>query len=197
MNCMKCFMAFLIAGIAWCGSCPAQGKPGDASSVPDPAYINKVYFLQTDSLMPLEQVDAEMKQKSKALGFGGNQMGYFMDGARSNMVVGGSAQKIFVVKMAGGMMGGDPTMMIHLYRFESVKGGRQSLIMEQGGVFNRGKSKSNANEIALNVQKKKDDVFLLIPAENLKPGEYAFMNQMQMKSSGMRAVYVAQAFHIE
>jgi hypothetical protein len=173
-----------------------QAQNSSATSFPDPEFLNNVYLLRGDSLVPLEIVNAEMKSKTKALGYGGSEGGYYIAGEGSSMRIHQNEVQQFVVKLAGGMMMGDPSQMIHLYRLEAKKGERAAIMSKSGGMFNRGKSGGGESEVQFNVQKKKNDVYLLIPATALKPGEYAFLNSMQMKGNGMHPLFTANAFEI-
>lgn len=140
---------------------------------PDPPYLNQVYYCQPDSLLVLEQTPGQIKNKVKALSFGGGETGYIMEGARSATRIRAGNDLRFAIKM--NMMMGDPTMMIKLYRFDSKKGSRESLIGRQGST-----------EITLNAQKSGNDVFILSPVTKLPAGEYGFMNMMSMKGAGSK-----------
>jgi hypothetical protein len=142
---------------------------------PDPQYLNQVYYCHSDSLLALEQTAGQIKNKVKALGFGGSETGYVMEGERSASRIPAGSDLRFAIKI--NMMMADPSTMIKLYRFDSKKGSRESLISAQGST-----------EIIYNVQKSGNDVFILSPTAKLPAGEYGFMNMMTMKGAGSRSI---------
>jgi hypothetical protein len=173
----------------------AQPKSSGSSAEPQPQFLNHIYFLQQDSLIALEQVSAEMKSKTKALGFGGNETGYEMNGEKSPVRIKNVAGMRFAVKLNTAMF--DPSTMIKLYKFDSQKSGREAIVGAQGGMFNKKKNSGGANEIACNVQKSGNDVYIIIPALKLEKGEYGFVNMMMVSTNGMRATYTVFAFGVD
>jgi hypothetical protein len=161
----------------------AQGPSGGratAPKAPNPAFLNQVYYYWADSLLACPKSDGRMESKMKALGFGGSQMGYTMDGERSALRIRSADTLRFAVRSAGGAMM-DPSMMFALYRFEAKKGSRQALLSSQSRF---GGNNDPRNQMPFDVQKSGADVFILIPSARLAPGEYGFMNKMQMSGNG-------------
>ncbi len=173
---------------------PGKGQTNHSSSVP--LFLNHIYYYMLDSLTSLEQNTARMESKTKGMGYGGSEAGFYMDGAKSNVRIPTGDSIRFIVKMNMSMM--DPSMMIKLYKFDSKKGNREAIISSQGGMFDRGKSGNNANEISYNIQKSGAEDFIMVPAVRLAPGEYAFLNLMMVNNAGSRnASYTVFAFGVD
>jgi hypothetical protein len=159
------------------GSSPAASPP----AAPNPPFLNQVYYYWSDSILPCPKTDGRMASKIKALGFGGAQSAYTLDGDRSALRIRACDTLRFAFRSgSGGMM--DPSMMYQLYKFESKKGGRQASL---GGQSRFGGNNNTKNQISFDVQKSGTDVFILIPSARLAAGEYGFMNKMQMDGGGM------------
>jgi hypothetical protein len=165
------------------------------TAVPQPQYLNNVYLLMQDSLVLVEKVQAEMKSKAKALGFGGSESGYFMDGNKSPFRIKITDGMQFMVKMNSSMM--DPTMMIKLYRFESGKSDREAVLGGGGGMFNKKKDVGSNVEVPCNIQKSGNDTFIITPGTKLAPGEYGFLNMMMMTANGSKPKYTVFAFGVD
>lgn len=175
----------------------AQAQSGSstgttAGHVPDPPFLNQVYYYYADSLVECPKTDGQMSNKVKALGFGGNQMVYSMDGSRSALRIKAGDSLKFMVKMV--TMMGDPSSVMHLYRFESKKDSRESLMSSQSRF---GGNKDPKNEVLYNIQRSGTDAYVLIPAARLAPGEYAFMNATMMRQQGMSVGYTFYTFGVD
>jgi hypothetical protein len=161
---------------------------------PDPAFLNQIYYYWSDSLLACPKLDGQMETKAKAMGFGGVQMGYTMDGGKSPLRIRSADTLRFAVKPgSGGMM--DPSTMYKLYRFESKKGSRVAVVSNQSRYG--GSSSGPRNQISLDVQKSGTDVFILIPSARLAPGEYGFMNMMSGGQDGMSRNYTFYTFGVD
>ena len=167
-------------------------QSGSATKIPDPAFLNQVYCYKGDSLTALGRVDGRLENKMKALGFGGSQMGYSLEGARSAIRIRKTDTLRFVVKLAGSMM--DPSMMLQLYRFEPKKNNRIALISSHSRF---GGEEDIKNVVRLDVQAGGTNIFVLIPTEKLAPGEYGFMNKMALNQSGTNVSYTFYDFGID
>jgi hypothetical protein len=160
---------------------------------PNPSFLNQVYYYWADSLLPCPKTEGRMESRMKALGFGGSQMGYTMDGGRSALRIRTGDSLRFMIKMVSAM--GDPSTLIQLYRFDSKKDSRQAVTGSQSRF---GGSKESKVQVSFDVQKSGTDVFILIPSTRLAPGEYGFMNSMAMNRSGMTSVtYTFYTFGID
>jgi len=160
---------------------------------PNPSFLNQVYYYWSDSLLPCPKTEGRMESRMKALGFGGSQMGYTMDGGRSALRIRTGDSLRFMIKMVSAM--GDPSTLIQLYRFDSKKDSRQAVTGSQSRF---GGSKESKMQVLFDVQKSGTDVFILIPSTRLAPGEYGFMNSMAMNRSGMTSVtYTFYTFGID
>jgi hypothetical protein len=172
-----------------------QSNTTSSHKIPDPQYVNNVYYLQADSLITLEQTEARMKSKTKAFGYGGSEAGFVMDGEKSMVRIKAGDTIRFAIKLA--MSLGDPSMMIKLYKFNPKKGNREAIISSQGGIYNSGKNTADANEVKFNVQKPTPDTFIIIPSSGLAAGEYGFLNMMMVHGSGMKLSYTVFAFGVD
>jgi hypothetical protein len=189
---MKFFISILLTCIIFFYNGYAQPK---TSSGLQPQFLNNIYLVKKDSLSLLERVQAEMKSKAKALGFGGSEGGYFIDGSKSPFRIKAADAMQFMVKLNASMM--DPTMMIKLYRFESGKSDRAAVLGGGGGMFNKKKDVGKNVEVACNIQKSGDEIFIISPATKLTAGEYGFLNMMMVTANGSKPLYTVFAFGID
>jgi len=188
----------LIINLIFFGSlCNVYGQTSSASDgkAPNPEFVNHVYYYASDSLISLEQNQAHQMSKTKAFGYGGSESGFSMNGEKSPNRIKAGDNMTFVVKMGGGMMM-DPSMSIKLYHFNSKKGNREAIISSYGGPYSHKTSTDNPNEVSVNLKKSGNDVYLMIPASKLAPGEYGFLNMMSM-SGGMNPSFTVFAFGID
>jgi len=170
----------------------AQTSPTTDAKSPNPEFVNHVYYYVSDSLISLEQNQAHQMSKTKAFGYGGSESGFSMNGEKSPNRIKSADNMTFAVKMGGGMMM-DPSMSIKLYHFNSKKGNREAIVSSYGGPYSHKSSTDNPNEVSLNLKKSGNDVYLLIPASKLAPGEYGFLNM----SGGMNPSFTVYAFGVE
>lgn len=164
------------------------------TKTPDPQFLNHIYYFKADSLISLEQAEARLKSKTKAFGYGGSESAFIMDGEKSSLRIKSGDQIQFAVKVGISME--DPSMMIHLYKFEPRKGNREAILSSDPGVYGK-KKNDDKNQVNFNVQKSGNDVYLIIPASSLSPGEYGFLNTMLFTRSGMKMDYTVFAFGID
>ena len=189
---MKSVVSILLTCIILFYNSNAQPK---TSSGPQPQFLNTIYLLKKDSLALLERIQAEMKNKTKALGFGGSEAGYFIDGGKSPFRIKVADAMQFMVKLNASMM--DPTAMIKLYRFESGKSERAALLGGGGGMFNKKKDVGKNVEVPCNIQKSGDDIFIISPVAKLGAGEYGFVNMMLVTANGTKPLYTVFAFGVD
>jgi hypothetical protein len=180
---------FLLA--TTCLQAQSGGTTAAAAHAPNPAFLNQVYYYWSDSLLACPKTEGQMENKMKAMGFGGSQMGYTMDGSKAALRIKAGDSLRFVVKM---VTMGDPSSMLQLLRFESKKDSRQAVMSTQGRF---GGNKNPKNQVSFDIQRSATDVFILIPSSRLTPGEYGFMNQMMMKQSGTSVTYTFYTFGID
>lgn len=174
----------------------ASGMQGQTSHVASaPLFLNHIYYSLPDTLVSLEQNPVRMESKTKGMGYGGSEGGFYMDGAKSNVRIRAGDSLRFIVKMNMAMM--DPSMMIKLYKFDSKNGNRQAIVSSQGGMFSGNKSKHAASEISFNILKSGSEDFIMMPASKLQPGEYGFINMMMVNGGGRDASYTAFAFGVD
>ncbi|HXB06089.1 MAG TPA: hypothetical protein VNW04_03215 [Puia sp.] len=162
--------------------CARSQTTAAAATGPNPQYLNTVYYWAADTLQALEKTNGELKNKIRFYGAGGAS--YVIDGPRSTVRIRSGTGTRFAIKLSGMM---DPSQLIKLYRFDSQKKNREAAA-----------SQGNKNVIDCNVQKSGADVYVLIPATALSPGEYGFQNVMMMNGAGStRMSYTFFAFGVD
>jgi hypothetical protein len=163
-------MKFLLIAVLF-AALGARCQPATATAkVPDPPYLNNVYYWSADTLLSLEKTSAEMKRQMQipflgGRGGGGGAPNYIIEGPRSPLRVKAGAPSRFVVKITGMM---DPSSLIKLYRFEAQKKSREVPLSNKKYL------------IDCNIQKSGADVYIFVPALRLPPGEYGFQHSMMM-----------------
>jgi hypothetical protein len=170
-----------------------EGQTSHATT--SPVFLNHIYYSLPDSTISLEQNLARMESKTKGMGYGGSEGGFYMDGAKSNMRIRAGDSIRFIVKMNMAMM--DPSMMMKLYKFDSKNGNREAIVSSQGGMFSGGKSKHTASEISFNIMKSGSEDYIMMPAARLLPGEYGFINMMMVSGGGRDASYTVFTFGVD
>jgi hypothetical protein len=167
----------------------------DAAPVPEPEFINQVFLLKDQKLMSLEKADAQLKSKSKFGGMGGVKQMYVIDGVKSSVSI-PESEMMFVVSTGGSGFSSDPSSQFQLLRFEGKKNKREALSGEYGGGITK-KSNEETSEVEMNFKKLKEGVFGMVPSKALEKGEYAFINRISAKQSGMTMKMEAFAFSVD
>ena len=169
-----------------------QAQPGGTHPAlpPEPPFINQIYLYLADSLTVCPKTDGQLSNRMRP--FGGGQMSYSVNGTRSALRIKAADTLRFVVKMM--TMAGDPSTILHLYRFESKRDSREAVIGNPGKF---GGNKDPKNQVSFDVRLSGSDVFILIPSTRLTPGEYGFMNSMMMRQSGLSAAYTFFTFGVD
>jgi len=143
-----------------------------AVKIPDPKFLNHIYYYGKDTLTELEQNSAHMISRTKGLGYGGSESGFSMGGEKSVVRFHSTDTIRFATKINIPM--GDPSMMIKLYKFNAKKGNREVILSSQPGPYQKAKN-TDKDDISYNVQQTGNEIYLLIPASKLPPGEYGFL----------------------
>jgi hypothetical protein len=152
------------------------------ASVPDPEFINQVYFLDKDhKLQDLEKTQAELKTKS---GIAGGKQLYIINGAKSSVTV-PAADATFVVSNGASGFSADPSQQFELLRFDVKKNNREGLSVKYGGI-GKPKMDEGQNHVKINYKKLKEGVFGIVPEQPLAAGEYAFINKLSMQGTSMK-----------
>jgi hypothetical protein len=186
-------ISLILLGISY--NAYEQSNTGTDPKSPNPEFVNHVYYYASDSLLALEQNQAHQMSKTKAFGYGGSESGFSMSGEKSPIRLKAVDNMTFAVKMGGGMMM-DPSMSIKLYHFNAKKGNREAIVSSYAGPYSHKSSSDNPNEVSFNLKKSGNEVYLLIPASKLAPGEYGFLNMMSM-SGGMNPNFTVFAFGVD
>jgi hypothetical protein len=165
-----------------------------AAKIPEPSFVNHIYYLKGDSLISLEQIDAHYMMKPP-VPFGKSEAGLSMSYEKSpNRVKQGDSLR-FVIKLGSNMM--DPTQMLKLYSLRSKKDKREAVLNSSEDHYYKTKNEDHTAGIRFDVQKSGNDVFILVPAMRLASGEYAFMNSMLVSGGGPHTTYTLYAFGID
>lgn len=126
------------------------------------------YYFESSSktYKPLEKGSAELKTKLKALGYGGSETNFELDGETSNTIFTKGSPISFVAYVGEGQ-----TPILNLYKAE-VKKGKRLGKLSSAKIFN--KNNVSKYSIALNPVALNSSVYKLEVASELDAGEYFF-----------------------
>jgi hypothetical protein len=133
--------------------------------VPKPEFMNQPYgYLKNSSkLIPLAKETADIKA--------GIKMSYKFAGLSSNTEISVSSDISFLINAADA----SALTYITLYKLETTKKNRQVEVIALGV----GKADTKEENVILyNIRQHAEDVYELVPAEELAKGEYAFITQL-------------------
>lgn len=181
---MRQILLFAFLAIAFPRMAPAQTTT--ATKSPNPEFMNIIYFWPGDTLRPLEKTTGEMKMKM--VGFmgrgGGGGASIVVAGSHSPARLKAGGDIRFAIRLNSMM---DPSSMIKLYRFDARKNTRESPT-----------DGDKKHLVDCNIKKSGDDVYLLLPATQLAPGEYGFQVMMMAAASGFgKMSYTFFAFGVD
>jgi hypothetical protein len=149
-----------------------SASPASTTSTPqEPEYINSFFLLDSGgSLKPLERQTAGVRGKVKALGYGGAETSYIVQGDHSPIRMTAGAPVAIIVKLENHDV--DPATLVNLYTLKVAKGERQLLI---GKHHFLGSTKIGAQEqqIELGFAKYGQSSVKITTSSALPPGEYA------------------------
>lgn len=165
-----------------------------AAKIPEPSFVNHIYYLMGDSLVSLEQIDAHYMMKPP-VPFAKQEAGLSMSYEKSPTRIKQADSLRFVIKLGSNMI--DPTQMLKLYSLRPKKGNREAVLSSYQDHYYKSESKDNTAGLKFNVQKSGNDVFVIIPAMRLASGEYGFMNSMLVSGGGPHTTYTLYAFGID
>lgn len=123
---------------------------------------NKKYNHKT----PLEKTTAQMKSKTKALGYGGVNIVFEVSGEKSAVRLIAADQPGFIVNTGGPIPDG-----FVLYKLTVKKKYREAVTTNVNGV---GQLKGSEGVITVNIKAMKNGLYELLPATTLEKGEYFF-----------------------
>ena len=146
---------------------PVEKQSATASTIPDIEIINAVYFFDrsTNAVLALEKQSATSKSQMKALGYGGVNLVFRVNGAKSTVRLTEDKIKSFLLNA-----GSAPADMFVLYKVEVKKNYRQAI----GGKFDMLGMKGSQGVIAIDLKLAKPGIYELIPTTKLEKGEYFF-----------------------
>lgn len=182
---MKLFLLLAFLTPAMPVTTKAQSSTGTPG--PNPEFINIIYYCAGDSLLPVEKTTGEMKTKVMSY-FGGRGGGggasLVIEGPRSPARLKAGGDIRFAIKLSSMT---NPSSLLQLYRFDAHKKTREASAGSDRKYI-----------IDCNIRKSGDDVYILIPASRLPPGEYGFQDKMMVNTFGMGQMsYTFFAFGID
>jgi len=136
-------------------------------AIPEPETINYVNFYDKTAqiLTPLERGSAAQKVEKKALGYGGADVVYELQGDRSTARAAADRMPSFVVNTGGGSAD-----IFVLYKLDVKKGKRKAVVSHIG----MGSDKGTKGIIPIDIKQLKTGVYELVPTAKLDKGEYFF-----------------------
>lgn len=144
----------------------AQAKSNGLA--PDLEILNLIHAWNkgNNQTLALEKTTAQMKSKTKALGYGGVNIVFEVTGDRSPVRLAGSDQTVFLVNTGGAVPDG-----FVLYKLAVKKKYREAVSTNVNGV---GQMKGSEGVISVNIKSLKNGLYELTPAAALAKGEYFF-----------------------
>lgn len=149
-----------------------QRKPNNKAQGPDTATVHldilnliHVWNKRTNTRFPLERTNAQMKTRSKALGYGGVNIVFEVPGEKSAIRLNDSLP-VFIVNTGGTLPDG-----FVLYKLTVKKKYRQAVSVNYSTI---GGMKGSEGVISVNIKSLKNGLFELTPATPLGKGEYFF-----------------------
>lgn len=138
-----------------------------STGVPEPATINAVNFYDkaAQSLKPLERGTAAQKVEKKALGYGGADIVYELEGGKSTARASAEAVPAFVVSTGGGSAD-----IFVLYKVDVKKDKRKAVTNHIG----MGAGKGAKGIVTIDIKQLRPGLFELVPTAKLEKGEYFF-----------------------
>src|SRR5689334_21708224 len=124
--------------------------------VPEPDFTLRPYFFDGNALKDFERVDATLQTKSKALGYGGSDVFYVAQGAKSNVRVSSSSIPKIIVKTEDNS---DPAELMIFVVGEVKKELRKFKSSKMSGPYGGGMKSVSDNRIQVAFKKIRDKVF--------------------------------------
>lgn len=155
-----------------------NGKPAapvaasKAAAVKPPAVdleiLNLVHIWnkKTNEAHPLEKTSARMRTRAKALGYGGANVVFEVDGEKSAVRIVSDSLPVFIVNT-----GGPPPDGFVLYKLTVKKKYRQAVSANLSTI---GGMKGSEGVVPVNIKSLNNGLFELSPATALQKGEYFF-----------------------
>lgn len=192
-----------------------------AQTYPDPEFSNEVYYLKKEnrySLVRLEKTSAKMETKVSMIK--GAEYGYEFEGKNSPVRFSNGTTISFIFSNGAsssstnsksdsamrangmdpnsfsGMMGGDPSSMITLYKVNVDGDVRKIYMQKAGGYFSSHKNQSS-DKYTFSVKKIRDGYWELVVDKPLPKGEYAFSMMGGMASTDMSGSHIVFAFGVD
>ncbi len=140
------------------------------NDVPEPEIINTVYLYdKSQKLTALEKSNATMHSHTKALGYGGAETVFEIEGEKSPVRIDPKNAQTFIINTGGGAADA-----FVLYKVDIKKGKRQVVA---ASFSTMGSMKGSKGIISVDVKLLKTNVFQLLPSTTLDKGEYFFANK--------------------
>jgi len=183
-------MKFVLLGMLIGSVQLLQAQSVDSYPVPDtknePYYFNK----SSHSLEALEKVNAQMEQRTKALGYGGTATEFVISGEKSPVIIPPVDSMEFIISAEGMLAEMDPSQILALYSLKINHHNREAALQETKGIF---KKKHEESRLLYEVKKVGDKLVLVFP-KRLSKGEYAFIN---LAATGSNQLLNAYCFRVQ
>jgi len=148
----------------------------DAPKPQEPEYANSFYFLDSaGALKPLDRKPVGAGARAKALGFGGAEVTYQIEGEHSTVRFPAGTPIAIVAKLENHDV--DPATVVVLYPLKIAKGNRQLLVSGVGFMAMHSKSDLQSKQIQMVFTKYGEASLKITPSAPLAPGEYAIAAQ--------------------
>ena len=148
--------------------------------LPEPDYNDQPYYLESNNtLSKVERGEASVEAKIKGMGYGGYEMMYTLEEAKSEKRLTRENDFKFIVKLDTDE---DPEEIISVSK-ATIKKGRRLFKMMSRTMTGKNR-KSEAPKIKVTVNKVRDNIFEIVLPSDLEPGEYAFMPFDTQKLNG-------------
>jgi hypothetical protein len=151
---------------------PPRGNAQNDQKPKEPDYVGSFFLLDASGdLKPLERQTAGMKGKVKALGFGGGEASYQVQGEHSTIRIPDGAPVAIIVKLAKENQD-DPASLMDLYTLKSGKNLREITFVKRHfmGGTNVG---AQDKQVELAFAKYGESSVKITPSGALPAGEYA------------------------
>lgn len=154
---------------------PAPAKKGSATLT----ILNHPHYFDvaSNSYKALDKVNATMKTKMKALGYGGTQVIYEITGEKSSLRISNGQDVAFIINT-----GSNPLPELTLFKL-NVKAGNRSIATFSVNAL--GKSKGAESVIQFNASAVKDGVYKLEISQKLEAGEYFFATKPTVSAASI------------
>ncbi|MBS1624705.1 MAG: hypothetical protein JST83_11835 [Bacteroidetes bacterium] len=146
-----------------------------SSSIPQPEFPSRPYFLRDSTFHNLEKVEANFDLKIKGGGFGGADQNLTAFKAQSPIRFDKNNIPPMYIQIDGS---GDPSDKVSV-SIAQIKKDRRRFVLESTSLGGKAKDMSET-KVSVSLKKVREGLYQIVFDAPLVPGEYAFMPQMDM-----------------